>query len=551
MGGDRRCPPLHPQVTLLRLSCLGLAVARQTPRAIGARVTERPSTSSAAIPRVSAVPRRRRHGGRAPPAAPARTRPRVKTTAIPSDERETLRASAPAARPPPGGMEGVRPPPGGMEGVRAWDAVGLAFSALLNAAALLGNLALLVVLLRAPPLRKFIFVLHLCVVDLLSATVLMPMAIASSRPVSLALGGPPVGEGDVFCKAHVFLNVCLISASILSVSAISVERYYYIVHPMRYEGRVGAGLAVSVLAFIWVESGLASVVPLLGWRATPDAPWPVNGTAAAPAARCSLYWSDGEYKNVFVVVFSVFCFVVPGLIVTVVYCSVFKVARIAALQQGPLPSWTNGARQRSVSLNSQTTIVSDAAGNAGSASGGGGGPPARISPERAFGGGKAAVTLAILVGQFVVCWLPHFAYHLHAATSGRRGDTESAETLVTWLAYSSFSINPFFYGWLNRQIREELKKLARCRCAGPWPRDEPPGPSSHGSVEENFFQFLQRTGCPVVVGGGPEPPVAFATSTPKRALDHIAALGFRIPGQIPEESSEYNEHMFSNSARDP
>ncbi|XP_078717208.1 uncharacterized protein LOC144934855 isoform X3 [Lampetra fluviatilis] len=97
------------QVTLLRLSCLGLAVARQTPRAIGARVTERPSTSSAAIPRVSAVPRRRRHGGRAPPAAPARTRPR-RTRDSPS-----LGASSAS----PARRHGGRAPPARRHGGRA------------------------------------------------------------------------------------------------------------------------------------------------------------------------------------------------------------------------------------------------------------------------------------------------------------------------------------------------------------------------------------------------------------------------------------------------
>ncbi|XP_055958246.1 G-protein coupled receptor 61-like [Patella vulgata] len=35
------------------------------------------------------------------------------------------------------------------------------------------------------------------------------------------------------------------------------------------------------------------------------------------------------------------------------------------------------------------------------------------------------------------------------------------EVLVLWLGYSSFAINPFLYGCLNRAIRAELKNYIR------------------------------------------------------------------------------------------
>ena len=113
--------------------------------------------------------------------------------------------------------------------LRLKDLAGVFFMVALNVLALLANTAVIVVILKAPHLRKFAFVCHLCVVDLLSGGLLMPMGIMCSSPYFAGL---------VFtvpeCQTYVFLNVFLMAASIFTVTAISVERYYYIVHPMRY-----------------------------------------------------------------------------------------------------------------------------------------------------------------------------------------------------------------------------------------------------------------------------------------------------------------------------
>uniref|UniRef100_UPI00358E1BB3 G-protein coupled receptor 61 n=1 Tax=Myxine glutinosa TaxID=7769 RepID=UPI00358E1BB3 len=396
-----------------------------------------------------------------------------------------------------------------MDTERNWllETTGIFFMVALNAVTLAGNSALLAVLTTTPTLRRFVFVLHLCVVDLLAATLLMPMGVASSIPV---LGC--TGVSHAACRAYVFLNVCLISACILTVSAISVERYYYIVHPMRYEGCIEGRLAAAVLVFIWVKSGLTSVVPQLNWRESPVLVRKVPERNTTELL-CSLYWSGGDYKKIFVIIFSLLCFVVPGAIVIAVYCSIFKVARIAALQQGPLPSWTASTRHRSESFVSQMTA-----------------PAPHLSPEHAFSGGKAAVTLLILVGQFMACWLPYFAFHLHAALQPRSEASAVAEALVTWLAYSAFAVNPIFYGWLNRQIREELLKCVAC-CTKRQ-TESLPAISNQGSIEESFFQFLQRTGAPE------ERPTALIAKVP---LDPRDAITCRIPGQVLEEVSDVQE----------
>lgn len=384
------------------------------------------------------------------------------------------------------------------------DLTGIFFMLTLNVLALLANTAVLVVVIKAPHLRKFAFVCHLCAVDLLCAILLMPLGIVSSSPFF---------AGVMFtvleCQVYVFLNVMLIAASIFTITAISVERYYYIVHPMRYELKMTLKLTAAVMVMVWVASSVLGLFTVFGWPSH-------DNVSSTSAAHCLLYWSHSDHRRVFSVLFSVTCFCMPAAVIFTVYCNVYKVARVAARQHGPLPSWTNHQlKHRSDSINSQTTIITTH--NA----------PRRMR-DRPFGGGKAAFTLVVIVGQFLICWLPYFAFQLHQTLDAAPTIPDYLEEAVTWLAYSSFAINPFFYGLLNRQIREELCKLRHCYSTRPV---ELAVSGHEGSGHENFLQFLHRTSCTV------ETRASFVTSSPRTTLDQTGQTVFRIPGQIPEEFS--------------
>ncbi|KAM8974049.1 G-protein coupled receptor 61-like [Pelodytes ibericus] len=392
--------------------------------------------------------------------------------------------------------------------------IGLFFMLLLDLVAVMANVAVAAVILKTPNLRKFLFVVHLCIIDILAAITVMPLGIVASTG-RVAFGHP-------LCQAYVSLEVCFSSASILTVSAINIERYYYIVHPMRYEVKMTLGLAVSVMVFIWFQSFLTSTLPFF----TPqlDAVESSN-VSLVDDTRCSLQRNAGNYKKVFMTFFVTLYFVLPLLIILTVYCNVFKVARIAALQHGPLPSWAASPRQRSNSNGSQANIVA-------------GDRSHRVSPERTLGGAKAAFTLMIIGGQFVMCWLPYFIYNVHNALETNPYKTSGKwENIVRWFAYTSFTVNPFFYGCLNRQIRAELTRIPKCFLKQSL--DEQLGLSSQeGSMEENFLQFLQRTSCVV------DRRNSFPISSGTRLLVNQSTLSFRMPGQILEETPELLEQEY-------
>lgn len=140
-------------------------------------------------------------------------------------------------------------------GVDLSQSLALCAMIVMEVLAVVGNLAVMVVISRTPQLRKFAFVFHLCLVDLVAALVLMPLGMLSDWVV----------VNETLCRSYLCLSVCLVSAAILTICAINVERYYYIVHPMRHEVKMTVGVVVLVLVGIWVKAVVMSVLPLLGW----------------------------------------------------------------------------------------------------------------------------------------------------------------------------------------------------------------------------------------------------------------------------------------------
>ncbi|XP_054601829.2 LOW QUALITY PROTEIN: G-protein coupled receptor 61 [Nothobranchius furzeri] len=403
--------------------------------------------------------------------------------------------------------------------------LGLCVMLIMDVLAVVGNLAVMVVITKTPQLRKFAFVFHLCLVDLLAALLVMPLGMLSDR----------ILMDEALCRSYLCLSVCLVSAAILTICAINVERYYYIVHPMRHEVKMTVGVVVMVLVGIWIKAVVMSVLSLLGWllQGTPNLETPEF------LRHCSLHWMGGRTTRLlFMVFFTVIYFLCPMLIILVVYCNMFKVARVAAMRDGPNPTWMDTPRQRSDSISSRSTIAASLRG-AG----------ARSTPQRIFTGGKAALILVAVGGQFFCCWLPYFSFHLYSAVVATApASLAQLENVVTWIGYFCFTSNPFFYGCLNRQIREELTRHLACLFKRARPSEGEQLPSREASIEENFLQFLQGTGCNL------EPCNSHSRASPEEseslqesAVEQNSTADFHIPGQILEESTEFIQQQQLNN----
>ncbi|KAL9983238.1 hypothetical protein ACROYT_G005382 [Oculina patagonica] len=81
---------------------------------------------------------------------------------------------------------------------------------------------------------------------------------------------------------------------------------------------------------------------------------------------------------------------------------------------------------------------------------------------------KAAKTIAVVIGGFVICWLPFFIVVLSYAN--RTDVPLSFFNVAKWLEYLNSCLNPVIYTCLNRTYRNAFKKLFR-RCRSKLKRD--------------------------------------------------------------------------------
>nr|XP_044992709.1 G-protein coupled receptor 62 isoform X2 [Jaculus jaculus] len=299
----------------------------------------------------------------------------------------------------------------GMHATEWASSLSLVLAVLVEVGALLGNGALLAVVLRTPGLQDALYLAHLCVVDLLAAASIVPLGLVAAPPPGLGL----VRLGPAPCRAARFLSAALLPACTLAVAALGLARYRLIVHPLRPGARPPPAL---VLTAVWAAAALLGALSLLG---PPPAPPP------APA-RCSVLAGGlGPFRPLW----ALLAFALPALLLLVAYGTIFFVARRAALRP------PRGNRLRSDSLDSRLSFLTP------------------LRPPR-LPGGKAALAPALAIGQFAACWLPYGCACLAPAARAA-----AAEAAVTWVAYTAFAVHPFLYGLMQRPVRLALGRLTR------------------------------------------------------------------------------------------
>lgn len=77
-----------------------------------------------------------------------------------------------------------------------------------------------------------------------------------------------------------------------------------------------------------------------------------------------------------------------------------------------------------------------------------------LSKER-----RAARTLGIIMGVFVVCWLPFFLMYVIVPFCPNCCPTEKLINFITWLGYINSALNPIIYTIFNLDFRRAFKKL--------------------------------------------------------------------------------------------
>lgn len=276
------------------------------------------------------------------------------------------------------------------------------------------------------------FILSLAVTDLLLGLLVLPF----SALLQLSDEWP---FGPAFCNFYISMDVMLCTASILTLLVISVDRYLAVTMPLRYASLVLPWRVAVAMTSIWTVSLAVSFLPIqMGWNT-------VNGTVqnhgpGDPETRCSF-----ELNRPYVLTDSLLTFYLPLMAMCWTYLRILRIARAQAKRITSTRPTCVTSYDRSNNPSTTTTVVPSVS--------------AVVLREH-----KATVTLAAVIGAFVVCWLPYFIMFTVLGLKEHPDPNTVAEyPFVLWLGYANSALNPILYGALNRDFRSAYTHLLRCR----------------------------------------------------------------------------------------
>lgn len=226
-----------------------------------------------------------------------------------------------------------------------------------------GNVLLIALVFAHRSLRctSNCFLVSLFLSDLMVALVVMPPAMLNVLCGSWVLW-------PAFCPIWLCFDVMCCSASILNLCVISLDRYIFIISPLRYKQRMTPPRALLLVGAAWGLAALASFLPIeMKWHSLghspglglssstnsssyPDTLYPASYFQLTPAGGLS-FQCRLRVNLPFALVASVLTFFLPSSAICFTYCRILLAARrqakrVAALSHPPHPHPSLGEPSR-------------------------------------------------------------------------------------------------------------------------------------------------------------------------------------------------------------
>lgn len=286
---------------------------------------------------------------------------------------------------------------------------------------LAGNILVCIAVFTDRRLKRLsnMFIVSLAVADLWVSLMVMTFAVVNDITGKWMFG-------PFYCNIWISSDIMGSTASILNLCVISLDRYIHIRDPLKYARLMNWKKVVLAISSVWTISIILSFIPInVGWHRSAD------DDGVLPPDVCFL-----KISGTYAVVSSSISFYLPCIVMLALYCKLYMYAR-----------------EQVRSINS-TLVPNHLPGDAR-----GSGQASKLSDH------KAAVTLGVIMGVFLFCWLPFFILNLVEAYC--KCAPIILFQVLTWLGYFNSCLNPIIYSIFNSEFRNAFKKILfprSCRC---------------------------------------------------------------------------------------
>uniref|UniRef100_A0A3P8V922 Adrenoceptor alpha 1B n=1 Tax=Cynoglossus semilaevis TaxID=244447 RepID=A0A3P8V922_CYNSE len=290
--------------------------------------------------------------------------------------------------------------------------------------AIVGNMLVILAVVCNPHLRTptNYFIINLAMADLLLGTTVLPVS-ATQEVLDYWV------FGQVFCDIWAAVDVLCCTASIMSLCVISIDRYVGVRYPLQYPTIVTQKRALLAMLCVWILSITISIGPLLGWKQPPS----------QDNTTCQI--TEEPFYTLFS---SLGSFYIPLAVILVMYCRVYIVAKRTTrnLKAGVMKQPLEDANELTLRIHCRNQQVCPGRSTLAV-------KLFKFSREK-----KAAKTLGVVVGMFILCWLPFFLVLPMGSFNSDLRPPETCFKVIFWLGYFNSCLNPIIYPCYSREFKQ-------------------------------------------------------------------------------------------------